>query len=100
MNDEVRQMTDEMIETKDLIARYKFELKQLEQKQEQLELKLIQVLKTNEVNEMDLGNCRFYLKPVSRTAFDQRLFKEENPVLFKKYYLTKESERFEFKLGA
>ena len=29
MNDEIRQLSEEMIETKDLIARYRFELKQL-----------------------------------------------------------------------
>lgn len=100
MNDEIRHLSDEMIETKDLIARYRFELKQLEQKKEQLDLKLLQVLKENQVNEMDLGNCRFYLKTIQRTAFDQSLFKEENPTLFEKYYLTKESEKLGFKLGA
>lgn len=99
MTNNLTAITDEMIETKDLIARYKFELKQLEKKKEQLDLKLIKVLKENDVNEMNLGNCHFYLKTKSRTAFDQSPFKEDHPALFEKYYLTKESEVFEFKLG-
>lgn len=99
MTSDLTALTDEMISVKDAIARYKFELKQLEKQKEQLDIKLIRVLKENEVNEMNLGNCHFYLKTKTRTAFDQSLFKEENPELFEKYYLTKESEVFEFKLG-
>lgn len=100
MTNDLTLLTDEMIDIKDTIARYKFELKQLEKKREQLDIKLIKVLKENDVNEMNLGNCHFYLKTKTRTAFDQSLFKEENPDLFEKYYITKESEVFEFKLGA
>ena len=99
MTSDLTALTDEMISVKDAIARYKFELKQLEKQKEQLDIKLIRVLKENNVNEMNLGNCHFYLKTKTRTAFDQSLFKEENPELFEKYYLTKESEVFEFKLG-
>ena len=99
MTSDLTALTDEMISVKDAIARYKFELKQLEKQKEQLDIKLIRVLKENEVNEMNLGNCHFYLKTKTRTAFDQSLFKEENPELFEKYYITKESEVFEFKLG-
>lgn len=98
MND-IESLTESMIQIKDAIARYKFELKQLEKQKEQLDLKLIKVLKENDVNEMNLGNCHFYLTTRTRRAFDQSLFKEENPELFEKYYLTKESEVFEFKLG-
>lgn len=99
MTSDLTALTNEMISVKDAIARYKFELKQLEKQKEQLDIKLIRVLKENEVNEMNLGNCHFYLKTKTRTAFDQSLFKEENPELFEKYYITKESEAFEFKLG-
>lgn len=99
MTSDLTALTNEMISIKDAIARYKFELKQLEKQKEQLDIKLIRVLKENEVNEMNLGNCHFYLKTKTRTAFDQSLFKEENPELFEKYYITKESEAFEFKLG-
>ena len=99
MTSDVTALADEMIELKDQIARYKFELKQLEKRKEQLDIKLIKILKENDVNEMNLGNCHFFLKTKTRTAFDQSLFKEENPELFDKYYLTKESEIFEFKLG-
>lgn len=38
MTNDLTALTDEMIEVKDTIARYKFELKQLEKKKEQLEL--------------------------------------------------------------
>lgn len=92
-------IVDEMLELKDAIAHYKFELKQLEQKEELLNIKLLGELKKHNVEEMVLPNCKFGTKTVTRTAFDQKLFSTENPELFEKYKTTKETERFEFKIG-
>lgn len=92
-------MTNQMMEIKDLIAQHKFELKRLEQQEELLNVKLVGILKKMKVNEMILPNCRFGMKIVTRTAFDQKSFSQENPELFEKYKTTKETERFEFKIG-
>ena len=97
--DELNATIDNMLEIKDLIAQHKFELKRLEQQEELLELKLVGFLKKQKVDEMVLPNCHFGMKIAQRTAFDQKLFSKDHPELFDKYKLTKETERFEFKIG-
>ena len=97
--DELNATIDNMLEVKDLIAQHKFELKRLEQQEELLELKLVGFLKKQKVDEMVLPNCHFGMKIAQRTAFDQKLFSKDHPELFDKYKLTKETERFEFKIG-
>ncbi len=99
MTEELNSIIDEMLENKDLQAQHKFELKRLEQQEELLNVKLIGVLKKMNVNEMILPNCKFGMKVATRTAFDQKLFSKENPELFERYKITKESEKFEFKIG-
>ena len=97
--EELNATIDNMLEVKDLIAQHKFELKRLEQQEELLELKLVGFLKKQKVDEMVLPNCHFGMKIAQRTAFDQKLFSKDHPELFDKYKLTKETERFEFKIG-
>lgn len=99
MTEELNSIVDEMLEIKDLQAQHKFELQRLDQQEELLEVKLIGVLKKMNVNEMVLPNCKFGMKISTRTAFDQKLFSKENPEIFEKYKLTKEQEKFEFKIG-
>ena len=84
MSECLNETIDEMLQIKDLIAQRKFELKRLEQQEELLNVKLIGVLKQKNINEMILPNCRFGFKIASRTAFDQKLFSQENPDLFVK----------------
>lgn len=96
---ELNATIDSMLEVKDLIAQHKFELKRLEQQEELLNIKLVGYLKKKKVNEMILPNCHFGMKIAQRTAFDQKLFSKEHPELFDKYRTTKETERFEFKIG-
>ena len=96
---ELNAIVDEMLDTKDKIACCKFELKRLEEQEELLNIKLLGELKKHNCQEMVLPNCKFGLKTVQRTAFDQKLFSSENPELFEKYKITKKSERFEFKIG-
>lgn len=95
----MNEIIDEMLEIKDLIAQYKFEIKRLETKEELLNVKLIALLKEKQVNEMIFPNCRFGFVKKTRTAFDQGLFSKENPELFEKYKITKEKEDFVFKVG-
>ena len=90
---------EQMMQVKDLIAQHKFELKRLEQQEELLNLKLVGILKEKGLNEIILPNCKFGTKLVTRTAFNQKLFNQENPDLYERYKTTTETERFEFKIG-
>lgn len=92
-------ITSEMDTLKDERARLKFELNNVEKEIEKRELQLIALLSKADVKSMDYGVYSFGLVEKSRTAFDQALFKEENPALFEKYYLPKTTERFEFKIN-
>lgn len=100
MQNELNTTIDQMLEVKDLIAQHKFEMKRLEQQEELLNIKLIGYLKKTNSKEMILPNCSFGFKTTSRCAFDQKLFSQEHPKLFEKYKLTKENEKFEFKIGS
>ena len=92
-------ITSEMDTLKDERARLKFELNNVEKEIEKRELQLVALLAQADVKSMDYGVYSFGLKETTRTAFDQKLFKEENPALFEKYYLPKVSEKFEFKIN-
>ena len=92
-------ITSEMDTLKDERARLKFELNNVEKEIEKRELQLVALLAQADVKSMDYGVYSFGLKETTRTAFDQKLFKEEQPELFNKYYLPKVSEKFEFKIN-
>lgn len=92
-------ITKEMDALKDDRARLKFELNNIEKEIEKRELQLVALLSQADVKSMDYGIYSFGLVEKSRTAFDQALFKEENPEEFEKYYITKTTERFEFKIN-
>ena len=92
-------ITSEMDELKDNRARLKFELNNIEKEIEKRELQLVALLSQAGVKNMDYGVYSFGFKETKRTAFDQGLFKEENPELFDKYYITKVNEKFEFKIN-
>lgn len=92
-------ITSQMDALKDEKARLQFELKNIDKEIEKLELQLIALLNQSDVKQMDYGVYSFGLKETKRTAFDQRLFKEEQPEMFNKYYITKTNEKFEFKIN-
>jgi len=96
---DLEQITQEMDALKDQKARLSFELKEVEKEIEKRELQLIALLSQQGVNEMQYGVYSFGLKTTKRTAFDQKLFSADNPDLYEKYKLTKESEKFEFKIN-
>ena len=89
----------DLITLKDDRARLKFELNNIEKEIEKRELQLISLLSQADVKSMDYGVYSFGLKESTRTAFDQRLFKEEQPEMFAKYYVSKVTEKFEFKIN-
>lgn len=97
--DELNAICDEMIEIKGAIAYRKFEIKQLEEKQNILEIKRQGYLDKMKVNEMILPTCYFGYVTTSRTAFDQNAFRETNPDLFNRFMKTTETTKLQFKLG-
>lgn len=99
MENDLNITIDEMLALKDEIAVCKFNLNQLEQKEELLSIKLANHLRKMQVDEIVLPNCYFGVKKTYRTTFNQKLFSTECPELFEKYKTTKESEKFEFKIG-
>lgn len=91
-------ITDELDHINDQIASYKFEIKRLEKEKDKREMALGLFLKQNKMDNLVYGRFEFGFKEYTRTAFDQALFKQEQPELFEKYKLPKTTERFEFKL--
>lgn len=80
-------------------ARLSFELKNVEKEIEKMEMQLAVVLQQADVDEMQYGLYSFGWKISKRKAFDQRLFKEQQPELFEKYYLEKENKKIDFKIN-
>lgn len=94
------EITADMDALKQEKARLSFELKNIEKEIEKRELQLIALLEKADVKNMDYGIYTFGFKEYSRTAFDQKAFKEAEPELFQKYYVPKVTERFEFKINS
>ena len=92
-------ITAEMDTLKNEKAKLSFELKNVEKEIEKRELQLAVVLQQADVNEMQYGVYSFGWKISKRKAFDQRLFKEQQPELFEKYYLEKENKKLDFKIN-
>lgn len=99
MNIDLEKITAELDLYKQEKARLSFELKNIEKEVEKRELQLITTLSKLEVDTMDFGIYSFGWKVTKRKAFDQKLFKEEQPDIFNKYYLEKENKKFEFKIN-
>ncbi len=95
---DLEKITSELDQIKQDIARYKFELNNLEKEKTKRETQLIALLGQMDVKSMDYSGYTFGFKEYKRTAFDQQKFKSENPEMFEKYYIPKVTERFEFKL--
>lgn len=86
-------------ELKDLEARYKFELKQIEKEAETLDLQLIALLQQTGVESMDYGTYTFGWKTTVRNALDQKYLKEHYEDVFNACYLKKENRTFQFKIN-
>ena len=86
-------------ELKDLEARYKFELKQVEKEAETLDLQLIALLSQAGVESMDYGTYTFGWKVSTRTALDQKYLKEHYTEIYNACYLPKENRTFQFKIN-
>lgn len=98
-NKKLQDLLQSMDELKDAEAQLKLQLKNVEKEQSKIEVQLTKILSETDQNYIESGIYSFGWKTTSRTAFDQKLFSSENPDLFEKYKLTKESEKFEFKIN-
>lgn len=92
-------ITKELDQLKDERARFKFELSKIEKDIEIREMQLSALLGQMNVSSMDYGVYSFGIKKVSRTALDQKLLKEKYPKQYEDCYVTKISEKFEFKIN-
>lgn len=92
-------ITKELDQLKDERARFKFELSKIEKDIEVREMQLSALLGQMNVSSMDYGVYSFGIKEVSRTALDQKLLKEKFPEQYDACYITKTSEKFEFKIN-
>lgn len=96
---DLERLTSELDTLKADKARLSFELKQTDDEIEKRELQLQALLTKMDVKQMDYGVYSFGFVEKQRTAFDQSLFKEEQPEMFNRYYVTKTREKFEFKIN-
>lgn len=92
-------ITRELDELKDTKARLNFELSKINKDIEIREMQLSALLDQMGVPSMDYGVYTFGIKEVTRTALDQKLLKEKYPQQYEACYLTKTSEKFEFKIN-
>ena len=88
----------EMMTTKETIARLKFELKNHEKTKKKKKKEMLQLLLKAKQKEYTNHCFKFGLVEKSRTAFDQKLFQDKYPDLYDEFKTTKTSETFEFKL--
>lgn len=99
MEIDLDKLVNELDTLKDNEARLKFELKEVEKQVEKLELQLQAVLRSNEVEGMQVGNYYFGWKTSQRNSFNQKLFSSEHPDLYDLFKTTTEIKKFEFRVG-
>lgn len=92
-------LTDSMCELKKEKARLDFELKQVKEEMERIELQLVALLGQHDLKSMNYKCYSFGLKEVERRALDQQYLKENFADIADKCTFTKTSEKFEFKIG-
>lgn len=95
----LNELLEQMDGLKDMEAKLKLELKNIEKEQSKIEVQLTKILSDTDQNYIESGIYSFGWKTTNRTVFDQKLFSSENPELFEKYKLTKENTKFEFKIN-
>ena len=81
------------------IAELKFILKQKLADIEKKELQLQAFLSQADIERHECGVYEFGYKDISRRAFDQKLFEEKHPTLFKDFKIEKTSKKFEIKIN-
>lgn len=93
------EITNEMDILKDEKARLALEVKKIDKEIEKRELQLSSFLTQSKLNEYTHGVYSFGIKEVHRTSLDQKMLKEKYPEQYSDCYITKMSEKFEFKIN-
>lgn len=95
----LKQIVQQMDNLKDLQAKLKFDLKNIEAQIVALEAVLQTILEESNVSEMYFDKYRFGWVESSRRSFDQKLFSEAHPKLFEKFKTEKIIRKFDFKIN-
>lgn len=98
-NVDLKELTKQMDELKDMEARLKFELKNTQADIEKIELELKNVIDKAGVESMDFGIYSFGWVTKTRKAFSQKAFGQVYPDLLEKFKIETESKTFEFKIN-
>ena len=99
MKNDLKLLTDQMNELKDMKAKLEFELKNCEKNINEVELELQNILRRANVDSMDYGIYTFGWKTVTSRRFNQKAFGEAHPDLLEQFKLPTKSKRFEFKIN-
>lgn len=92
-------ITQEMDSLKMQKAELEFNLKNVKQRIEILEMQLSALLEQQGVNEFNYGVYRFGFETKTRTALDQQYLKEHYADIAAQCTFTKEKQDFFFKVG-
>lgn len=96
---DLKELTKQMDDLKDLEARLKFDLKNTEKEIEKIELQLQALLNQADVESMDFGIYSFGWVTKTRKAFSQKAFGQVYPDLLEKFKIETENKSFEFKIN-
>lgn len=92
-------VTSTIDELKKERARLEFDLKEVKKELEKYELQLQALLNQMNVRSMQYGVYSFGWEQTSRTALDQKLLKERYEDAYNDCYVTKTSEKFNFRVN-
>lgn len=98
-NVDLKELTKQMDELKDMEARLKFELKNTQAEIEKIELELKNVIDKAGVESMDFGIYTFGWVTKTRKAFSQKAFGQVYPDLLEKFKIETVTRKLEFKIN-
>lgn len=99
MENNLKELTQQMDVLKDQKAALEFDLKNCEKEIEKIELQLQNILSQTGADSMDYGVYTFGWKITTSKRFNQKAFGQMYPDLLEKFKLPTESKKFEFKIN-
>lgn len=99
MENNLKELTQQMDVLKDQKAALEFDLKNCEKEIEKIELQLQNILSQTGADSMDYGVYTFGWKVTTSRRFNQKAFGQMYPDLLEKFKLPTESKKFEFKIN-
>lgn len=100
MENNLKELTQQMDVLKDQKAALEFDLKNCEKEIEKIELQLQNILSQTGADSMDYGVYTFGWKITTSKRFNQKAFGQMYPDLLEKFKLPTESRKFEFKINS